>query len=739
MLRQTPVLALVLLVASVRQIAAQPAAQERPVAASSEDGPLFQCKKSLADVVVSFKSDVDIKELITWAMGFTCNSFLYDPRIVATGRKVALITPNKMSAAEGYQVFLAALATVNLTVVRRNKMWRVVESAAARKEPVPIERGAPGDVDRIVRYVYKPRHIGAESLQKAWQALKSDPGEVVALGALLMITDYASHVREMLSFAKLIDVPGGSDGIYTLPVRHADATRLVDKLNTVLGISGAAPTRAVVPDPGKDAGRPDTAVPSKMVVDERTNTLIIASSDAGYQRVKALVERLDIALEIEGGASIHVYPLGSAIAEELARTLSAAIEGRAARPSGGPPSPAGAAPPPSSGPVPRAAPDATTVATTELGTALEGQVRVIADPPTNSLIVMSSARDFFAIKEVIQQLDLPRRVVYIEVLILEVESGINRSLGTVSHAGKPTREGGVLIGGFQSPDANTLGIAESLTSMVGLIGGVIGENIQLLGKSIPSYAVLFQALSEHSSANIISAPSIVAVDNVAAKYAVGAKVPVDKGAVLTPFGGGAVSQRNIEFRDFPLELDIKPHISKDDMVLLEVKHKAEQLTGENQLGPTSSTRSFETRVVVHDQETAVLGGLTQDSERVTTAKVPLLGDVPLLGYLFKTTRRSKRKTNLLVMLTPHIIKDRRDLQAIRARKLREHDEFARSISTLDRMRYEARLDYGKKRGLVDDINRAVEGVEHDIAAREAIARPRSVEAGRIDAAPDSSQ
>jgi general secretion pathway protein D len=740
MLSRIAVVAIVVLVASVRQVAAQTAVQNTSAVATSEDDPLFQCKKSVSEVVISFKADVDVKELITWAMSFTCKSFLYDPRIVATGRKVSLITPSKLSSAEAYQVFLAALATVNLTVVRRGSVWRVIESATARTAPLPLVRsGTPGNVDRIVRYVYKPHHVGVESLRQACQALKSEAGDVIAMGSLLLITDYEGHVGEMLSLAKLVDAPGGSDGIYTLPVRHADAGKLLEKLNAVLGSSGgAAPTRVAPSDAARaEVGKPESVVPSKIVVDERTNTLIIASSDAGYQRVKALVARLDIALEIEGGTSIHVYPLSSAIAEELAKTLSSAIDGRAARPPGAPPAPPAASPPSPAAPPRPGVPDVAT----DLGTALEGQVRVIADPPTNALIVMSSARDFLAIKEVIQLLDLPRREVYIEVLILEVDSGIDRALGTTWHGGKPTGDDAVLLGGFQTQDANTIGIIESLTSAAGLIsgaGGIVGAfgaRLNLFGKSIPSYGVLFQALAEHTSANIISAPSIIAVDNVAAKYSVGTKLPVDKGPVITPFGGSNLQQPSIEFRDFPLELDIKPHISKDDMVLLEVKHKAEQLTGETKLGPTSSTRSFETRVVVHDQETAVLGGLTQDSETQTTTKVPLLGDVPLLGYLFKTTRRVKRKTNLLVMLTPYIIKDRRDLQAIRARKLREHDEFARSISTLDRMKYEPRLDYGKKRGLVEDINRAVEGVEHDIAVRGAIVKPPSVEAGSVDLGP----
>jgi general secretion pathway protein D len=202
--------------------------------------------------------------------------------------------------------------------------------------------------------------------------------------------------------------------------------------------------------------------------------------------------------------------------------------------------------------------------------------------------------------------------------------------------------------------------------------------------------------------------------------------------VVTPFGGSGTTQSTIELTEFPLKLDIKPHISSDDMVLLEIKHEADQLTNETERGPRSSTRSMETRVVVHDQETIVLGGLTQENESETVTKVPVLGDIPILGYLFKTTTRSKHKTSLVVLLTPYIIKDRRDLQAIRERKIRDHTEFARSISMLDHMAYEPRVDYRKKRGLIEEINRAILDTEHDAAARATLVTPERVKAGSVD-------
>jgi len=657
---------------------------------------------------------------------------LLDPRVASTGRKVSIITPNKMSAAEAYRVFLAALSTINLTVVATGNVLRIVEAQAAHKEALPImKKGMPDDIDQVVRYVYKPSYVGAEPLRQAWVAVKSDAGDVFALGPILVITDYASHVREMLSFAKLVDVPGGSDGIYTIPVLHADATKLAEKINGILNLQSGG----TGPRPANEAPRAETAaVPSKLLVDERTNTLIVASSDAGYQRVQALVERLDIALEIEGGSSIHVYPLGSAIAEELAKTLTSAIsDGRSTKPATGVPGPPGQ---------PLATPAAPGAPLDGLGAAIEGQVRVIADPPTNALIVMSSGRDFFAIKEVIKQLDLPRRQVYIEAMILEVEVDNNTALGTVAHGGTQVGDT-LLLGGVEAKDVKSTAILDSLGGATGLIGGLVGKTLQasqsLLGQSIPSFAVLFTALADQSNANIVSSPSIIAVDNVEAKYKVGTVIPYKTGTTFAGFAGGATppgaGQVNIDHKELPLTLNIKPHISNDDMVLLEVKHEALELTGDGDLGPSWSSRSFETRVVVHDQETIVLGGLTQERETYAATKVPLLGDIPLLGYLFKSTKKQKHKTNLLIMLTPYIVKDQRDLQAIHRRKMREHDDFAQSFATLDHMKYEPQLDYGKKRGVVEEINRNVQDVEQEAAMRGAVTKPKGVAAGVVEVHP----
>ena len=700
--------------ASADAVAERPAS-ERPV--PGEDEALYACKNRTGKVAITLKPETELKDLIAWVMGYTCKNFILDPRIVSIGnKKVTVIAPNQMTATEAYRLFLVALSTINLTVVPKGNVLRIVDAPMAKKDSVPIfKNGVPDPTDQIVRYVYKPSYAQVETLQQAFTALRSDAGDIQLIGSILLITDYGSHVRDMMSLAHLIDVASGSDGIYTLTIQHADAAKLADEIGSILGL-GAKPG-APVP---ATAAAVSAAVPSKILVDERTNTLVIAASESGYNRVKALVERLDISLDIEGGSAIHVYRLGSAIAEELAKTLSDATATATKDPKAA-----------------KSAPGVPPIVDA-LGTAIEGQVRVIADPPTNALIVMSSGRDFLAIKDVIKQLDLPRRQVYIEAMILEIQLANGLDIGTSSHGGVSVDgESSLLLGGVQMPTLKSTDVS-TLASATGLVGGLVGSALpgssSLLGKSIPSYAVLFQALATQSNTNVLSAPSIIALDNAEAKYKVGTNIPFKRSQTVGGTGSleGSVTS-SYDRIDLELELVIKPHVSIDDSVLLEIKHNAKDLAKESaELGPTWTTRSFETRVLVRDQQTVVIGGLMQEREVETADKVPFLGDIPVIGNLFKSTSKKKTKSNLVIMLTPYIVKDQMDLESIRARKVREHDEFAQSFKTLDAMPYRPATDYRRKRGLVEEINRALQTVEDDAAARSSLARPVTPPQGVIE-------
>nr|MBA2541823.1 type II secretion system protein GspD [Deltaproteobacteria bacterium] len=482
------------------------------------------------------------------------------------------------------------------------------------------------------------------------------------------------------------------------------------------------------------------AVPSKILVDDRTNTLIVVSSEPGYLRVKALVARLDISLETEGGNSIHVYTLANALAEELATTLNTALGQAAPRGQGGQPGQPGRPAAPAPAPTPQSLE----------GTALEGQVRIIGDKATNSLIVMSSGRDFIAIKRVIKDLDQKRRQIFIEALILEVQLSKDLNIGTSSHGGVPTSRGDLILGGVQTPNLKSLDLT-SLVSANGLIGGIIGAPLTnsqtFLGTSIPSYGLLFQALATQDNTNVLSAPHIIAIDNEKAEFSVGNNIPYKAGLSFGGFGlpaaGGAGGLpggigQNIQREKLNLVLNITPHISSHDSVRLEIEQESKDIGGSDaELGPTWTERKLKTQVVVNDQQSVVIGGLIQERDIYSVAKVPLLGDIPILGYLFKYTKKTKKKTNLLILLTPYIIKDQLDLQSIRERKVREREEFVRSFSTLNEMKYSPKTDYRRKRGMVEEINRTLQTIDLDLESLRNLGSRQQVEPGVIDYIPST--
>jgi general secretion pathway protein D len=680
-------------------------------AAPGEDEALYHCRTKTAQVAVTFKPETDLKDLVTWAMGFTCKNFMFDPNLMTRTKKVTVIAPNAMSATDAYRVFLSALSTIGLTIVPKGNVLRIVEAPLVRGETVPIVHGTPDNSEQVVRTVIRPTYAQVATLSQAITAMKSSAGDVQTVGSVLLVTDYASNVRDMIAVIKQIDVPGGTEGIYTIPVLHADADKLAKELDGILAMTAPAPgDKSVAP------------TPAKMMVDARTNTLIVAASEAAYQRVRGIVERIDIAVETETGGSMHIYRLKAAIAEEVAKVLNDAIAGQSK---------------------PNAAtagkPGATTPAPTD-ALRLDGDAKVIPDKATNKLVVMSSGRDFIALKNVIEELDEPRKQIYIEALILEVQIDDRLDFGLSEHGSIATSSGAVGLGGVQLPNLASTNV-KTLASANGLLGGLIGPVITsttLLGTTVPTYGLLFQALGSNGNTKIMSAPSMTALDNEETKFQVGIDIPYSKGTLpISATNPTGITTTNIDRKKLVLELDIKPHISSGDTVLLEVKHANDDLVNaDGALGPTWSTRAIETRVVVPDQQTVVIGGLMQEREIKNVSQVPILGDIPLLGYLFKYTTKIKKKTNLLVLLTPYIIKDRLDLELIRERRTREADEFVHSMRSLDGMKLKPNIDYRTKRGLIEEINRTIEDVEDETAERARVLAPPIVRSGPVAPKPD---
>jgi len=697
---------------------------------------LYSCGTARGKVTIRFKPEVQLQELVAWAMGFTCKNFVYSSAIATRSAKVTIIAPTEMSATEAWRVFLVSLQTMNLTIVPKGKVLEILEAPQAKAQPLPLYlRGAPAGTEQVVRLLIRPEHVAVDELATAIGMLKSKLGEVLTIpsSGMLLVTDYGSHIAKMAALVGELDKPGEDERLYSIRVRNADAVELADTLREILGepapragqvgsrrsekggtrkVRGAAsagesPTRAAAPAAN--------ATPSRIVADGHTNALFVVGTEAAYQRVRALVGRLDPDTDDGGAGQMHTYELENADAEELATTLTSLIGGNAT----------------SSNKGARGARNGHGGKGIEIP-ALEGQVRIAFDGPTNSLVVLSSLRDFLALSKIVRRLDAPRKQVYIEAVILEVDSDVARELGVSFHGGKVRSDGSIIAGGLQhktlasSSPKSVLGAGGAVG---GLFGPVLKNSESLLGTSIPSFGVAVQALATKGTVNVLSSPHILTADNTPAVISVGENIPYKAGLTALPVttgdGVSPYANQSIARQDVARRLEIKPHINNSNLIRLEIDLEIADVANPDfgdGLGPSWSTRTVKNTVWVSDQECVVIGGLVADRSESSETKVPLLGDLPLLGYLFKWSHRKAHKTNLLVVLTPHILHDRADARLILERRMRERRELASSRVNLAHMPYRPTVDYGRKRGLVEEINHVVATYESERKLLEELER-----------------
>lgn len=717
----------------------------------AEDESLYNCGKAKGKFKVNLAPDVELKDLVTWAFSFTCKNFIYSSAISTRAAKVTIKSPEEMSARQAWRVFLVALQSMGLTVVPKDNVLEIVEYAQAKTQPLPIyTKGRPAAADQMVRAVLRPDHLPPDDVANILNELKSKDGVVKAVpkAGVVVVTDFGTNISKMASLMNSVDTPVSGERLYMIRVKYADAAQLAQTLTEILGSKDAVAAGggggATSPrggrnrrgEPPPDSGEPgassggsvstaevESAVPSKILADERTNALIVLASEPAYLRVKALVNRLDVSVDIEGSGKIFVYPLENADAEEMSTTLTAVISGvqqaptgtgnRAGRQGREPDQPRPA-------PVPQSSAG-------EGAAAFEGQVRVTHDKPTNSIVVTASFKDFLALREVIRRLDIPRPQVYIEATIAEIGVDNGRQLGTAWHGGAEVGDGDLILGGVEHKELSSLNVATLATS-TGLIAGALGHLLpgaeELLGQSIPSFGILFNALATTSNVNVLSQPHLLTTDNEEAEISVGQNIPYQSALVggfggQTP-GGGFFPTQSIQRQDVELNLKITPQINQSDLVKLEIDLTINDIASQDfaGLGPSWSKRTLKDVVVVKDQQAVVLGGLLSDKVIHSESKVPLLGDIPVLGYLFKYTTKRKEKRNLLILLTPYIVKSQMDLEKIVERRVREQREFMRAYSGLSEAEYRPEIDYQRKRGLISEINNVMLKVEDEQRAMD---------------------
>ncbi len=394
-----------------------------------------------------------------------------------------------------------------------------------------------------------------------------------------------------------------------------------------------------------------------------TNSIILTDAVYNIKKIESLVRAIDVAAP-EGKGRINVYYLKNASAEDISKLLSALVARLPVPPPGG------------------AAQPVTTA------TILEGAVNISADKSTNSLIIVASPGDFELMKDVIQRLDIRRRQVYVEAAIIEMSLSKMRDLGfefqlpvkTDSLVDNATTVGAVGGTNFGNIGNAIAGGPAALAQMNGLAVGAIKGTFTFKGQQFLSIGALLHALQTDGDVNVLSTPNILTTDNQKAEIMVGQNVPFPTGQTQNAVTGTGSLFNTIERKDVGIKLTLTPQITSDDNVKLDVSQEISDVVASsatNANGLITNKRSASTTVVVKDRQTMVIGGLIRDNVTSSTSKVPLLGDIPLLGWLFKSKTTSIEKTNLMIFITPYIIKSEVEATDLTQRKNDSLEDFRR--------------------------------------------------------------
>jgi general secretion pathway protein D len=585
-------------------------------------------------------NDVDINVFIKFISKLTGKNFVVDNRVRG---KVTIISPTRITVKEAYRVFESVLEINGFSTVTSGQVVKIIPMPNAKGDNIDTRviddrliRDDPDD--RIVTRIIPLEYAGAEELRKLFLPLVPKGSVLLSYADTNMLIVTATHasISRLMRIVEEIDVKSTGRQISVIPVTYADAQKLVQSVSAVF----SARARGVKAQPGQD-------LDVVFVADERTNAIILLASIFETQRVRELVGILDQKIA-RGGEKIRVYYMEHASAEDLVKVLQEipAMEGRQPQ-----------APGQTSAPL------------------LSGSVKVMADKATNSLIIMAEKEDYPILEDVIGKLDIPRSMVYIESLIMEVNVARGLEIGTEwrSFQTFDNNEKLGFIGFRDARDASlTQGVGEGRLPQ-GFSLGVVGKNITIGGVTFPDLTAVVRAYQTDKDVHILAHPQVLTMENEEASITVGKNVPFQTRSAADV---GTEVYSSFEYRDVGITLKITPQISKDRLVKLQVNQELTKLDTVNQTSPdrpTTFKRQIETTIIVEDGNSVVIGGLIDESLTNSENKTPCLGDLPGLGWAFKTVSRGQDKTNLYVFLTPRVVKNPMELNRIYTEKKQEMD------------------------------------------------------------------
>ena len=624
--------------------------------------------------------------------------------------KINLLSPQKVTVREAYKTFLTLLAVNDFSVSEDGSYTIITKEKNIPEMKIPFYKGTEvPDLFKMVATIMKFEYVTATDIDKVLKLFR-DKGatSVVFDDKTLIVVDYAANIRKIMTLVKELDQPSESDKaeLYFIKLNHvlaADARKIIedifkdfskkgnkkgknnDNTPSLGGVgkqgdansSGKFPPRPPFPPSwGQDDSEGLSETYIHIVADERSQQIIVLCNKATYNLILQVVQNID--REVEGEGEIHVVKLQNAKAEDMLKTLNSLSKNKKASGSS---------------------------KSNNKGTdVFEGDVQISANESTNSLVVVSSLQDFRNLKKVVEKLDVKRKQVFVEAAILEVSIDNGLEYGNAYSAMGYQ----VTVAGEKVP----LFFGKALSSPTpGLVAGMVGASVDgtagLPGLSlvdgIPSIGLILNAAQNDSTVNVVSTPHLLTTDNEEAEITVGETVPFPSGNILTSTTGSTITYTR---EDVALKLKIKPQINESGYMTLEINQEMTELGAQTDYGYKTTKRQAKTKINAENEQTIVIGGLMKDTVTEGENKIPILGDIPVIGNLFKYKKINKTKVNLLLILTPHVVDSKEDFERILRKKMEEREEFARKYYGGDTT-FEETVYLDKRRGALLSMVHAV--------------------------------
>ena len=621
-----------------------PAEPPRPIKLAQNDTlqlPDQVTRNASKNVTLDF-NNVDIKLVIKFMSDLLGKNFLIDDNVKGN---VTIISPQAVPVDEAYKVFESILEVKGFAAIPSGSIIKIVPTREAFSKNIETRTEAQvkkiKPEDTYITQLIPIEHADVNEIKTVVSSLISKETKLITYGPTntLILTDTLSNIDRLVKIIKEIDVPSEETRIEIVALQYAAPDVIANEVLKAIGDQQV--TRAVSRTKRRTVV-PKEATKMKIIPDERTGSLIIVAQEEEMKTVLELIEMLDIPTP-RGKDNIRVRALKNSKAEDVSKVLGNIISQQRAQ---------------------------AKKAGSEAAPLIEGS-QVTADKATNSLIITAPPQDYEILSRIIDELDVMRTQVLVEALIAEVTFGKQKELGVEWRAGveKITSDGSGSE--YQGFGGTSFGQIASVQSGVisgdlpqGMFLGVAKGTIKVGGIEFPNVAALIRAYQRDQDVNILSTPHILTTDNEEAKIHVGQSISYPRSEI-----SNNITTQSYIYKDVGITLKLTPYINPDGYVKLEISLKIDNvIAGSSTDAPWTTKREAETTVVVRDQQTVVIGGLLKDDQSDTYNRVPCLGEIPLVGWLFRSMAKRKDKTNLQVFLTPHIIRTPEDLLALTLEK-----------------------------------------------------------------------